>query len=447
MPFFPLTVQPATRNRKILISNALTVQGDGTIEISKLQFNRRVMRATKSLLRAGKIRVFDADGTELTVDTLESAVGSTPGLYDQPAEFLLSTDTSALDTDVTALQSDLATAETNITDLQTASSLAASDLYMEVGKYVVTVNNLGKKTPAQINAINYPAFGECYVVTTSGGTLTLGNLDVSAGDIVEFSGSKTWVKLVNTNGTAPPANTYVILGNGVLAQWDGFLENNIAKYDGASDTPTSYDGPVDGMLRRVVKGDAGASVFVGRTFRYSATALAWVPLENLPYRRFIPLAAAADRVSNSNTATAFSNTLYVNASRYQVGDEHLVEAWVAIAGVNGTPNITLAIFLDAVSAVSVTVNSVANGTWIKLQMRLLVSALGATGVCVVDKQTNVVVAGSGTVVNSGMANASFDTTAEHTISIKATWSAADALNLADLRVLRDSIESMSALPA
>jgi len=354
-------------------------------------------------------------------------------------------------------QLDVATLQSDVTTLQGQTGRLGATT-------VVARSYAGSRTVAQINGLS-PAKGLALVVTNSG-TLTTGSLAVSAGDLVEYSGS-AWVKLVSGVGGYPPAGTVVlVLSSGTLYAplTDDTDEGKVATFSGSSLTPTLTT-PTAGDLRRVVAGGAGASVwnkallvYVASSF-WVATVIPYVDTTHnkipaatistqdaiqalndaMPIDRGGVYAAAADRITNTASKTSFAGSLTTPADALPAGEEYEATAAVFIASVTGTPTITVTMQLDGVDAVSLASSTaVAAGDILIVSMRIWTIASGASGLVYVETRTMKILNNTATVVQSGLVNAAFNTTTTHVVGVTAQWSAASTSNQADLRLLRDT---------
>lgn len=324
---------------------------------------------------------------------------------------------------------------------QTSLATAVSQLAAAGGVPVITLGYQGARSVAQINALT-PGFGHAYTLSDAG-TLTLGTVTVTVGDLVEFNGT-SWVVLAQAVNSYVPSGTVVIVGTGTLVSpIASATAGSVATFGGASNTPT-VAAATSGDFRRVKKGPDASSVWVGRTFVF--TSAAWLETSRAPYPRFVAPAAAADRITNTASLTAFTNTLKLPPNFFSSGAVYEVEALVFIAGVTGTPTITITLRLDGNAAVSLASSTaVAANDVLYAKFRLQATGAGASVIALVETKSLKSLAGTVTVVNSGLVNAAFDTTAGHTVDVTAQWSAASTSNQADLRILRDNREIFAAM--
>lgn len=156
----------------------------------------------------------------------------------------------------------------------------------------------------------------------------------------------------------------------------------------------------------------------------------------MPVDVFTPLAAAADRVTNTAVGTAFATVLTTAANYFAVGTEATVEFDVFVVGGTGAHTLELALQLDGNAVVTTAAFDVtdAGGDFIRLSCSLRCSAVGVTGVVSFAASSNrTLQAGTNALVTTSGFNAAFDTTATHTFRVLATWSNADVGDIVDLR--------------
>lgn len=102
--------------------------------------------------------------------------------------------------------------------------------------FVHVLHLVGNATAATINGLS-PLRGDAYVVTDSG-TLTLGSLSVSAGDLVEYNGS-AWIKIVSNSGGCVPDGIRATLSTQtslISPYTNGYDDGKLVEFDGASNT-------------------------------------------------------------------------------------------------------------------------------------------------------------------------------------------------------------------
>lgn len=384
---------------------------------------------------------------------------------------------------------------------------------------VVAIGYAGTRTVAQINGLS-PSAADCYVVSNSG-TLTTGSLAVTAGDLVEYSGS-AWVLLSDAVDGFVPACS-VLVGGGTLYAplTDGTDEYAVATFSGRSNTPTLVT-PAEGDLKRVVAAADGSSVAVDRIYLYS-TSSGWITstsatlssatpqplgvaaagsvgtasdaghvhahgdqsaivtalhdstqcaytdtthnkipaadndaqvaiqaLNNaMPFDSAQYKAAAADRAPSDNVENTFATTYTLPANALAAGSAWTVSADCLVAGVSGTtPGLVLKLKLDGNAAATATFAPALSGDRAHLQWTVKCGVAGASGVAVIDQKSigsTGAGAGTGTILESTLFNAAFDTTATHAVTVTAQWDETDAANLVDLRFLNSSYRLAAAV--
>lgn len=165
----------------------------------------------------------------------------------------------------------------------------------------------------------------------------------------------------------------------------------------------------------------------------------------MPFDSTQALAAAADRVTNLDVETAFATTYTLPANAILAGTVWDVMLQVTVAGVTGTPDLTIALKLDGNAAASLGITSVAAGNTYLLKFRVTGGGAGASVPALVETSTIKTVSGTGTLVSASVVNAAFNTTATHVVTATATWSAASASNQADLRWLTSTYRQAAAV--
>lgn len=180
----------------------------------------------------------------------------------------------------------------------------------------------------------------------------------------------------------------------------------------------------------------------------------------MPYDSAAYAAAAADRVTNTASETAFATTYTLPANALAAGSEWEVITAIKVAGITGTPDLTVRLKLDGNTAISAILNNMAGaGYMFVLRWKVSVGLAGASGVALVETSAmastsastptgvaETAVTGAGVFTNNTSLNdGSFDTTATHAVTVTAQWDAADAGNQADLRFLKSSYRLAAAV--
>lgn len=180
---------------------------------------------------------------------------------------------------------------------------------------------VGNAAVATINGLT-PSSKDAYVVTDSG-TLTLGSLGVSAGDLVEFDGV-AWALIVPNSGGFPPSGTRALASTStplIGPLTNGADNGKIADWDGTSLTPVLTN-PLDGYAI-LVRGDG--AVDENMAFAYSGIVPTgtWVTMAGTtPF-------AGAGLITTVNAGDVASGGGVASAAR---GDhEHAVATAIAVA--------------------------------------------------------------------------------------------------------------------
>jgi hypothetical protein len=144
-------------------------------------------------------------------------------------------------------------------------------------------------------------------------------------------------------------------------------------------------------------------------------------------------AAAADRVENTTTATAFSNTKSLDVSECRVGDRLHVRAACKVVSSNSTNTLATALKLGSVTLGQSTATDVSNNDVITYDGELEVKATGVSGVIQGFISQLGILGGTPAAgpILVGPSQA-IDLSADLSLSLVATWSAAHADNKVDL---------------
>lgn len=156
----------------------------------------------------------------------------------------------------------------------------------------------------------------------------------------------------------------------------------------------------------------------------------------MPVDAFTPLAAAADRITNTDAATPFATTITTAIGYFAEGTQADVAFNVNVVQGNGANTLTLALQLDGGDTVQVAAFDVTDGGGdnISLTCQVRCGAAGAVGSAFVSARAVRTLQTGTTAVTEGVfLDDAFDTTATHVFRVVATWSAVSADNKVDLR--------------
>mgnify|MGYP000849647464 FL=1 len=175
--------------------------------------------------------------------------------------------------------------------------------------------------------------------------------------------------------------------------------------------------------------DTGANARVLCEFMFGATA----GLNLTSFRSSSVPAAAADRITNTASATAFATTKTVDVSELRVGDRLRIRAAVKAVATNSTNTLTCNLKLGSVSLCASPATDVTDGDVVTFDAEIEVKATGGSG----SIQGSVLLACKfNTTLTTGPylvgPSQSIDLSADTTVSVEATWSAASTSNQADL---------------
>lgn len=175
--------------------------------------------------------------------------------------------------------------------------------------------------------------------------------------------------------------------------------------------------------------DTGANARVECEFMFGSAA----GMTKQSFRSSAVPAAAADRVTDTTTATAFSNTCGLDVSELRVGDRLRVRAACKVVSSNSTNTLATALKLGSVTLGQSTATDVSNNDVITYDGELEVKAVGAGG-SIQGFITQVSILGGTPAAGPILVGPSqaIDLSADLSLSLVATWSAAHADNDVDL---------------
>lgn len=180
-------------------------------------------------------------------------------------------------------------------------------------------NYVGNATVATLNGAS-PATCDAYVMLDSG-TLTLGSLGVTTGDLVEFDGA-AWVLIVDDSGGFPPNGTRALVSTtatlvGPLT--DGVDDGKVAEWDGSSLTP-ALSSPTDGFAV-IINGSGACDEGVIFAYMGVVPSGSWSTAGSVTF-------AATGQITTVNGGDVADGGVSTDAAR---GDhEHAVATGVAV---------------------------------------------------------------------------------------------------------------------
>ena len=155
---------------------------------------------------------------------------------------------------------------------------ASTDTWVEP---VFCIRYIGNDTVTNLDTtgagLSVADAGKSFVVTDAG-TLTLGGVSVTAGDVVEWTGA-SWVLVLDSTTGFPAVLTRMVVstfvGDTLQAPLTGGADNGrIAQFDGASLTPATFITPADGWAT-LVRGEGSPFENTGWTFDGAVPAGLW----------------------------------------------------------------------------------------------------------------------------------------------------------------------------
>jgi hypothetical protein len=145
--------------------------------------------------------------------------------------------------------------------------------------------------------------------------------------------------------------------------------------------------------------------------------------------------AASANITNTTAETAFDKSYTVPANTLQVGDVLKIRAQVTVPTTNSTDTLNLKLKIGTTVIVATGAVDVANSDEGWIEATVVVRSIGATGTFVAAGTDTLGVPGTATVKGFNLGSTTIDTTAAQAITVTATWSVANAGNVARLDLL------------
>jgi len=145
--------------------------------------------------------------------------------------------------------------------------------------------------------------------------------------------------------------------------------------------------------------------------------------------------AASTAVTNTTDETAFDKTVTVESDTLDVGRVLKIRVQGIATATNSTDTLNVKLYLGSTEIAATGAVDVANNDIFTIDAHVVCRTSGSSGTYVVTGDMSI--GASGTVTRKALykASTSVDTTADITVSVKATWSAASASDSCRLDVL------------
>lgn len=284
------------------------------------------------------------------------------------------------------------------------------------------------------------------VVTVGGTAVNEGDvLGMAAGVVALYSSSThpqgPYGVAAEDGAAAAEIECYVIEPGAVfIAQFDGTYSST--SHDGERFEVSGSTGAMQigtsqtrGAVRVLGHAPETGSLDVGANARVFCEFMigAGAGLAASSFRQSAVPAAAADRITNTSSATAFSNTKTLDVSELRVGDRVQVRAAVKAVSTNGTNTLTCALKLGSTTLAASDATDVSNDDIITFDGEFEVKATGGSG-SIQGFINMVMILGGSPVAGPELIgpSQSIDLSADLALAVYATWSAASASNQADL---------------
>ena len=298
----------------------------------------------------------------------------------------------------------------------------------------------GVDVTAKIATLDVLPTTPVYVNGTAGvgATLTAGSNGAFAAEDGETPAVGT-VYLVWKQASKAHNGLYVLstLGSG-SAKW---VLTRLPGYDTSS-------GLTPGMIVRVTEGvtygDRNFQLVANDGYTMGTSSLDFVPLSGTKELHSVPV-AAADRVTNTDSETAFATTFPIAADSVPLGSPITVRALAKVVAVNGSPTLAFQLRVGGVAGTSVlalpAAAMVANDyAWVTAD--ITVAKLGASGAVHANVSIDRSLVGAEASFRQVSVDLALDTTAAMDVALTAQWSAIHAGNQVELRMLHGEMRTV-----
>ena len=281
--------------------------------------------------------------------------------------------------------------------------------------------------------------------------VTVGAVAVNEGDVLGMAAGVVALYSTTTHPAGPygvaaedgaaaaTIDVYPIESGAVfLAQFDGTYaatSHNNERFDlsGATGAQQIGTAQTTGLIRVIAHApetgslDTGANARVSCEFMYSAAQ----PITSA--RSSSVPAAAADRITNVAVATAFATTKTLDVSELRVGDRLQFRAAVKAVSTSSTNTLACSLKLGSVALASSPATDVANDDIVTFSGEIEIKATGVSGVIQGFLHTVCLLAATPAAMPALVGpSQAIDLSADLSVTVTATWSAASASNQADL---------------
>jgi len=187
----------------------------------------------------------------------------------------------------------------------------------------------------------------------------------------------------------------------------------------------------------------GAVLQIGKCIKAAASGDATVRVRLYPYAKMNLLnsQAASAAVTNTTTETAFDKTAVFPAGSLNEGDILKIFVQGIATATNSTDTLKAKLYIGSTAIVDTGAIDVANNDIFVIDAKLIIRTVGASGTLVASGWASIGTQLSATCKPFYLASTAVDTTAAQTLSVKATWSVANAGNSCRLDMLSVSKEN------
>jgi hypothetical protein len=150
----------------------------------------------------------------------------------------------------------------------------------------------------------------------------------------------------------------------------------------------------------------------------------------------------SSNVTNTVTETAFDRSYTIPPNTLRVGDIIDVSVRVSAPNTNSTNTLVLKLKIGSTVVVATGAVDVADGDVGIINARMTIRSIGASGTFVADSEWSLGTPGTAGILTQVVPSTVIDTTVSKAITVTATWSVANAGNVAALQSLHVDLERM-----
>jgi len=178
----------------------------------------------------------------------------------------------------------------------------------------------------------------------------------------------------------------------------------------------------------------GVATSIG-TMLTSAGDGSWKPATGLAYDNLYVSTSNSNTVTNTAVATSFGQTYSIPAASLAVGDILTITAMGVCPSTNSTDTLNVILKFGSTTVAATGATDVANDAEFLIQAKVVVRAVGDSGVVVAAGTTSIGAAGTATDKIFNLTPTAANTNAAIVVDVTATWSVANTGNQVQMNVL------------